>query len=726
MVLYTDGVIRVLPPRTAKETLARERERKARTILLMALPEDHLAKFHKITDAKDMWEAIKSRFGGNDDIQEDAGRTKALDSEVISCSKQCVENYAKLKKLYDEQREKLNEAVIEIQAYSQGLKKVEAQLVTHQNNQLWYEEKIKYMKIDLDDKTNVLAYHKKLLAEALKEKDELKTKVENWHSSSKNLGRLLNTQMSANDKFGLGYGDHRYDGILSYENEVLQSVFMNKESELEKQPLYDRFVTSDGMHAVPPPMTGNYMPSGPDVEIDDSKFTYGPKQPITSESETNTSDFSSCESESSVESLECLPEQVVKEPKVACEPKVWTDAPIIEEYESDSDDDCVSIPLKEIEQPSFAVDSDKHVKTSRENVKDKHTHSQYPKVNKKDLNESKRVGLGYGFTRRACFVCGSFSHLIRDCDYHEKRMAKQVELNKQKMAKGNGSGESKPKWNNVQRMNHQNQFVPTAVLTRTGRIPVNTARPSSTNKVSTARQNSSQAVLTSAARKVNTVRPKMNDNRPKTVFHKVHSPFRRPFNRPTTSKANTVKASASWVWKPKHEELNHVFKSNSASKTLTRYDYVDALGSTASNISTASCYLVLLVQEVSSVCIFCNANGVHGLVLVMFISTAGNLVNTASIKSVELFHIGYNPLQAKGGPVLFAFMSGNTCVVIFENLGRFFDVALAINRQNPFAGVGDSHIKTGHIVGVSKDPLKVSVFIRHLKVRGHIKTILFQ
>ncbi|GJT66023.1 hypothetical protein Tco_1017503 [Tanacetum coccineum] len=585
----TDGVIRVLPPRTVEETLARERERKARTILLMALPEDHLAKFHKMTDAKDIWEAIKSRFGGNDEYKKMQEEPKAMvtvdgesvdwtahaedeqedfafmaygnsssDSEVISCSKQCVENYAKLKKLYDEQREKLNEAVIEIQAYSQGLKKVKAQLVTHQNNQLWYEEKIKFMKIDLDDKTDVLTYHKKLLAEAQKEKEDLKAKVEKWNNSSKNLSKLLNTQMSANDKFGLRYGDHKYDGILSYENKVLQSVFMNKESELEKQPLYDMFVTSDGMHDVPPPMTGNYMPSGPDVEIDDSKFTYGLKQPITSESETNTSDFSSCEFESSVESLECLPEQVVKEPKVACEPKGWTDAPIIEEYESDSDDDCVSIPLKEIEQHSFAVDSDKHVKTSRENVKDKHTHSQYPKVNKKDLNESKRVGLGYGFTRRACFVCGSFSHLIRDCDYHEKRMAKQVELNKQKMAK--------------------------AVLTRTGRIPVNTARPSSTNKVSTARQNSSQAVLTSVAKKVNTVRPKMNDNKPKTIFHKVHSPFRRPFNRPTTSKANTVKASASWVWKPKHKELNHVIKSNSASKTLTRYDYVDALGSTANGV----------------------------------------------------------------------------------------------------------------------------------------------
>ncbi|GJT51088.1 hypothetical protein Tco_0977245 [Tanacetum coccineum] len=63
----TNRVIKVLPPKTTKEILARERERKARTTLLMALPEDHLGKFHRITDAKDMWDAIKSRFGGNDE-----------------------------------------------------------------------------------------------------------------------------------------------------------------------------------------------------------------------------------------------------------------------------------------------------------------------------------------------------------------------------------------------------------------------------------------------------------------------------------------------------------------------------------------------------------------------------------------------------------------------------------------------------------------------------------
>nr|GFA29426.1 ribonuclease H-like domain-containing protein [Tanacetum cinerariifolium] len=60
-------MIKVLPPKTAEELVARERERKARTTLLMALREDHLAKFHLMADAKEIWEAIKSIFSGNDE-----------------------------------------------------------------------------------------------------------------------------------------------------------------------------------------------------------------------------------------------------------------------------------------------------------------------------------------------------------------------------------------------------------------------------------------------------------------------------------------------------------------------------------------------------------------------------------------------------------------------------------------------------------------------------------
>ncbi|GKA21529.1 hypothetical protein Tco_0701518 [Tanacetum coccineum] len=164
-----------------------------------------------------------------------------------------------------------------------------------------------------------------------------------------------------------------------------------------------------------------------------------------------------------------------------------------------------------------------------ETVKEQNTYSLSPKADKRDWNGlmSKRLGLGYGFTKKACFVCGSFNHLIRDYDFYEKRMAKQVELNKKK-GKGTGQGENRPVWNNVQRLNHQNKFVPKAVLSKTGIFPVNTAR-----------QNLfSQAATTSTARKVNTAKPIVSEIKPKNNFYKSHSPIRRPFNRTTTPKAN--------------------------------------------------------------------------------------------------------------------------------------------------------------------------------------------
>ncbi|GJV43816.1 hypothetical protein Tco_1428352 [Tanacetum coccineum] len=172
---------------------------------------------------------------------------------------------------------------------------------------------------------------------------------------------------------------------------------------------------------------------------------------------------------------ELVYEPVVNEPNIVCQPKVWYDAPIIEEYETDSEDEHVSLPKEKQETPSFA---NQQVKTPRETVKNIFTHNKNPKVDKK--------GMGYGFTTRACFVCGSLSHLIRDYDFHEKRMAKQAELNN-RIRKKSSQREIRLIWNSVQRMNHKNQFVPSAVLTKTGTILVSTARASGTNNVSTAR-----------------------------------------------------------------------------------------------------------------------------------------------------------------------------------------------------------------------------------------------
>ncbi|GJW02066.1 putative ribonuclease H-like domain-containing protein [Tanacetum coccineum] len=498
----------------------------------------HFARECRFKGSQDTRRRESGSFGYKDeDCALMAFNNASSDTEVISCSPKCVESYSKLKKLYDEQRDQLSDANVEILAYSQGIKKVEAQLVTHQNNQLWYEQKIRFMKVDLDDKTYVLTYHKKLLADALKEKEELKTKFAKWQNSSKNLSKLLKTQMSASDKFGLGYGDYRFDGILSYENEVLQSVFFNDESTSDASTLNDRFAKTDGMHAVPLPMTGNYMPSGPDVEIDESQFTYGPKTTQASDSDTRTSDFDSCESNTSDPTTEHMP--VVTDPIVISTPKVWTDAPIIEEYESD--DECVSTPSTNLQKPREAVQENK-------------TSSETPKVIKKDFHGSRsKMGLGFGNTRKSCFVCGSFGHLIRYCTIHEKRIAKETAINK-RVSQDPNQKKNRPSWNKVQKQHIKNQFVPTAVLKRSGTIPFNTARSSGTNLVNTARQNvstarhNSQAVPTRTANKVSIVDTKMNDLRPITDFKTNHSSTKRPLSRSATvtpkfskSKVNTAR-----------------------------------------------------------------------------------------------------------------------------------------------------------------------------------------
>nr|GEU42774.1 ribonuclease H-like domain-containing protein [Tanacetum cinerariifolium] len=335
------------------------------------------------------------------------------DTKVTSCSKECENTYAKLKKLYDEQREQIAIDSIEIQVYTLALKK-----------------------------------------------------------------------MSAKDKSGLGYKTQIHEGVLSYENEVLESVFESRPSDIEDSPVNDRFTKVKGMHAVPPPMTRIYMPPKSDFRLDESKFIYDPKQSKNGKSDTKNSDLAYCDSNSSVETLESVPNPIESKPKAVSEPRVWSDAPIIEEYELDCDDECVSKSAVEQEISNCAfINNVKHVKSLRQTVKDQDTCSQNPKVDKRDWTglKSKRQGLGYGYTRKASFVCGSFSHLIRDCDFHEKRIAKQVELNKRKN------------------------------------------KPSST---------------TSTVRKVNTARQMVNDIRLRDNLFKSHAPIRRPFNRTTAPKAN--------------------------------------------------------------------------------------------------------------------------------------------------------------------------------------------
>ncbi|GJS74246.1 putative ribonuclease H-like domain-containing protein [Tanacetum coccineum] len=228
--------------------------------------------------------------------------------------------------------------------------------------------------------------------------------------------------------------------------------------------------------------------------------------------------------------------------------------------------------------------------------------TQNPKVDRRDWNGkmTQKLGLGFGSIKKAYFVYSSYSHLIKDCDFHEKRMAKKSVL--KNMGKNTSQREIRPVWNNVQRINHQNKFVPSAVLTRSGKVPVSTAKKSSLRATTS----------TSTFRPVNTATHtnRVNVSKLRTnAFHKSHSPIRRSFYKPTApntrisnEKVNTVrvngvntagqtavsvvkgngvtavKASAGCVWRPKMTDLNNVSKDNSGSWVSKRVNYIDPQG----------------------------------------------------------------------------------------------------------------------------------------------------
>ncbi|GJU26953.1 hypothetical protein Tco_1165574 [Tanacetum coccineum] len=49
-------------PKTAKQLAARRNQERIKSILLLAIPDEYLLKFHNVPDAKSLWAAIRSRF----------------------------------------------------------------------------------------------------------------------------------------------------------------------------------------------------------------------------------------------------------------------------------------------------------------------------------------------------------------------------------------------------------------------------------------------------------------------------------------------------------------------------------------------------------------------------------------------------------------------------------------------------------------------------------------
>nr|GFA36676.1 hypothetical protein [Tanacetum cinerariifolium] len=114
----------------------------------------------------------------------------------------------------------------------------------------------------------------------------------------------------------------------------------------------------------------------------------------------------------------------------------------------------------------------------------------------------------------------------------------------------------------------------------------------------------SQPVLTTAARTVSVVKPKFSKTRPTLASHAVsrsQTPYSRPITRPSSSNSSnspprvtaaepSVVSAAqhnqgTWVWRPKCLVLDHDLRTTSASMTLKRFDYNDALGRSKSELN---------------------------------------------------------------------------------------------------------------------------------------------
>ncbi|GKA06043.1 ribonuclease H-like domain-containing protein [Tanacetum coccineum] len=532
-----------------------------------------------------------------------------VNNEVSMCSKLCLDSYNALKAKYDELQSEFGDQEAALTAHKIGLKKVEAQLKASHKQQISLNEKLHFQANQIFEKDEKLKKYRRIGMKAVKDKDALQKIVDSWFASSKNLWKLIDCGMSSTVKLGLGYSIKSNAEVLSYEEEMDRGIFASiRETDpgYHDIPLYSRFKQVE-YKGVPHPLSGDYTPREQE-DIDDSLYEYGkygpqPQTPSPTVSNASSISFSICPSNdsdgdlgtvsgvSSTHYSTCQSNDSVGEPGTVSDHSV--------------NDDPVSTQKTQPKVPTTTQTVDpscaQHVKPPRQPIRTPVTSSPIPLNNRQNWNQriQRDLGAGFSFERKPCFVCGSLSHLIKNCDYYEKKMAREAALKSKRVVNTNDR-QATPAWNNTNRINKANQFTPRPVNVRpnlstasntikTGRVNGNTGHgnvnsdsvhvnagtqvKSGTSRFNTGKQHvnsgsvyvNSVTQIKSAASRVNTGkryinsgcvhintarvnRPMSNKPNPKPsqvkfnsknkYFSKQSSPANRPFSRNTAYKSN--------------------------------------------------------------------------------------------------------------------------------------------------------------------------------------------
>nr|GFB68852.1 ribonuclease H-like domain, reverse transcriptase, RNA-dependent DNA polymerase [Tanacetum cinerariifolium] len=321
---------------------------------------------------------------------------------------------------------------LSIEAHKHAVKSLEKQIKCHQTNQLVYKEKIKVLSYELEEQSNILKYRQKLIAQTAQEKQDLMTKLDNelanqatWNNSGKNLYILIDSSMSVRTKQGLGLDKYIGEGELGIDDSVF-SIFHTTSDDLEGQPIYNRFASVDNMKAVPPPLTRNYMPPSNIPDIDESQMVYGKTATESSEIKTNDDsishshnsvhfDFNDRSSKPSTNDFQtCNSSQECSRPNRS-DHDLNDSISSVSAPASASSDTIVIDYARQEDSPSVCTSSIKtDVKSSKTLC------NKFGSFNKEShFRKNKSV------TSESCYVCGSYLHLIKDCDFHEQTFAKR-------------------------------------------------------------------------------------------------------------------------------------------------------------------------------------------------------------------------------------------------------------------------------------------------------------
>ncbi|GJT98921.1 putative ribonuclease H-like domain-containing protein [Tanacetum coccineum] len=264
--------------------------------------------------------------------------------------------------------------------------------------------------------------------------EESKARFDKWKESSKNLDKLINSSMSSRSKFGLGFGETF--GSDEVFDPSAPSIFDTTPEDVEGKPLYDRFVKAVGMHAVPSPITGTFMPPSNKPDLDDTQVTYGSKSNNYFETNSVSNDFVSSDNSDKSSDLETTG-------FASCVSSVKSSSSKTNEHlaSASSSVDFKTVSKTADQKPSSTIDDPSF--SFKENVKTPRNI-----CNKSGINNRSHCK-NNSFGSKTCFVCGSKFHLIKDCDFYEQQLGLY----------------NKPMWHNVANIP---SFVPRAAYVPAG------------------------------------------------------------------------------------------------------------------------------------------------------------------------------------------------------------------------------------------------------------------